>query len=209
MISYYIEGRAFPEFDYDRLFRNPSLSADDLLAGIYFPNQASDIENSFDIYRNVCGIDLPDAFQELKNISPIVSSSFLVFVGKSANRFNNTFGYIHKHIHPPEVSKDLKYISPSRRSTTVIVPTKIKNSISETLCIQKVEYDFYGKDYIARSYQTEEWLSALPKVGDEIRIRMPSEGEYLVLDFESSHTLHWIENEMDSENEFICLVNDI
>lgn len=206
---YYIQGPKFTDFDYDRLFHNPKLFADDLLVGIYFPKERSAIEGSFKVYKDVCGVDLPEAFNELQFLSPVIASSFLVFAGKDSNRFNNTFGYIHKHVHPPMLGVDRKYIEPTRRTTTAVVPTKIVGSVSETLCVQQIDYEFLGKDYVNGSYQNAEWLESLPTVGDVIRIRMPNEGEYLMLDFQSSHMLHWIENDMDSENEFICLVNDL
>ena len=41
------------------------------------------------------------------------------------------------------------------------------------------------------------------------KIDMPKLGTYLILDFISSHTLHWVENLQSTNNEFIFLVQDI
>lgn len=213
---YYIEGNPLYEFDYERYRTDPNIQSDELLilaSGRKFNEEGLeapyDIEEAFECYRQRLGINLPVAFDELRKLSTVTSLSFVAFVGKKSNKFKNNFGYVHKHFHPPATDINLKYISGSRRTTTIVVPTKVSNEVNEVLCMQQFEYDFTANDYIAFAYETESWLNQLPKVGDVIRIRMPNQGEYLVLDFESSHMIHWIENSLDSKNEFICLVNDI
>lgn len=213
---YYIEGKPLYEFDYQRYASDPKILSDELLilaSGRKFNDKGLetqyDIEEAFDEYRNLLGINLPTAFEELRKLSPVTSMSFVAFVGKRSNKFENKFGYVHKHFHPPATDINLKYISGNRRTTTVVVPTKLANEVNEILCMQQIDYDFMANDYVAFAYETESWIDQLPKTSDVIKIRMPSEGEYLVLDFESSHMVHWIENSLDSANEFICLVNDI
>lgn len=212
---YYVSGQSLPSFEYSRYVNDPNIIADDLLIQITPPlfvdgkETQYDIERSFDFYRSMCGIDLPIAFNELRKLSPMIARSFIAFVGESSNRFDNTHGYVHKHFHPPARNLEFKYIANTRRTTTVVVPTKLRNEVSEVLCVQRYDFEFKGKDYVPYSYQREDWFERFPKVGEVERIRMPNEGEYLVLDFESSHLVHWIENSLDSKNEFICLVNDL
>jgi hypothetical protein len=214
--SYYVDGPEITGFNFDDYAGNNNVSADQFLmqntwlkkengSPIQYP-----IELAFESYRAQYGIDSPAAFNELQKLSPLISRSFiLAFLGKEFNERYIT-GHVHKHFHPPTTNKNNVYELPHRRTITAVIPTKLVDPVTEQVCMQKFDYDFIGKTPIYNVYQDVNWQNKNLKISPNIeRIDMPKPGQYLILDFISSHTLHWVENSHSTNNEFIFLVQDI
>lgn len=214
---YYIDGPVLPNFNFNDHVESDKVSVEQFLmqntwvqkengAAVQYP-----IEQAFEAYKTVYGIDSPEAFDELKKLSPVITRSFiLAFLGKEFNqKYRN--GFVHKHFHAPEPDSNNVYPEPGiRRTITVAIPTKIVDEVSEQVCLQEFDYDFVGKTPIYNGYQNIEWQQQNLSMHDEVtKIDMPKPGQYLVLDFIASHTLHWVENTLDTANEFIFLVHDI
>lgn len=214
---YYIDGPVIPDFNFNDYIGSDKVSVEQFLMqnswvkkenglAVQYP-----IDLAFDSYRELYGIDSPIAFDELKKLSPVITRSFiLAFLGKEFNqKYRN--GFVHKHFHAPETNSEGVYGEPGiRRTITVAIPTKIVDEVSEQVCWQEFDYDFVGKTPIYNGYQNVEWQQENLALSDEVtKIDMPKPGQYLVLDFIASHTLHWVENLKDTANEFIFLVQDV
>ena len=216
---YYIDHTdAVPNFDYLKYEQDPSIiTINDMMVFLTparFSNDGNEIEypiqECFDACVAQCGFELPNAFSELEKLSPKIIKSFIGYSATSSNKFKKSYGYILKHIHPPRMNSDRIFLEPGIRKTrTIVIPIKIVNDISETVLVQPVEYDYVGKTCDMQNFVSEDWLDSLPKAGELIKIPMPSLGQYLVLDFVSSHAVHWVENDSESQNEFIYLVTEI
>lgn len=214
---YYVDGPTLPNFNYYDYVGDEKVIADEFLMQNTWVMRNDGqvtvypIEVAFDAYKEQYGIDTDIAFNEMKKLSDVITRSFIVaFVGKV---FNNTYknGYIHKHFHAPPTDENNVYASPGyRRTITAVIPTKIVDPVTEQVCLQQFDYDFVGKTPIYNSYQNREWQEQNLDISTDIaKIKLPNPGQYLILDFTSSHTLHWIENNFNTRNEFICLVQDI
>jgi hypothetical protein len=168
------------------------------------------IEQAIDSYKTEYRIDSSEAFTELRKMSPAITRSFiLAFLGKEFNQIYRN-GFVHKHFHPPATNKNNVYDLAHRRTITAVIPTKLVEPVTEQVCMQKFDYDFIGKTPIYNVYQDVNWQNENLKISPNIeRIDMPKPGQYLILDFISSHTLHWVENSHSTNNEFIFLVQDI
>ena len=214
--SYYVDGPMLTDFSFNRYVDSDRVSVDQFLmqntwvkrdngTPIQYP-----IEQAFEEYKRLYEIDAPNAFIELHKLSPLISRSFvLAFLGKEFNERYRS-GYVHKHFHPPAANANNVYELSTRRTITAVIPTKIVDPVSEQVCLQKFEYDFVGKSPIYNAYQDSDWQEQNLLLDDMIeKIDMPKPGQYLILDFVSSHTLHWVENNSNTNNEFIFLVQDI
>lgn len=216
---YYIDHNdEVPKFDYLRYEQDPSIiTINDMMVYLTpsrFSEDGNEIEYSvkecFEACVSQCGFELPTAFAELEKLSPKIIKSFIGYSAISSNKFKKSYGYVLKHIHPPKMNASRVFLEPGIRKTrTIVIPIKIVNEISEAVLVQPIHYDYVGTTSDMQKFVSEEWLDALPKNGELIRIPMPSFGQYLVLDFISSHAVHWVENDSDSENEFIYLVTEI
>ncbi len=116
------------------------------------------------------------------------------------------------HLHPPNMNGDVC------RTVTVIVPIKIVQEIKETLRCQLTEVTLplpehfdYVKSYtdknLKREYVKNFILSAKSaKKNPILEFKFPGLDEIAILDFHSSHYIHWVEN--FSENNFLMFVFD-
>jgi hypothetical protein len=214
---YYIDGPVIPSFNFNDYVGSNKVSVEQFLmqnTWVQKENGAAvqySIEQAFDSYKTLYGIDSSEAFSELKKLSPVITRSFiLAFLGKEFNqKYRN--GFVHKHFHAPEPDSNNVYVEPGiRRTITVAIPTKIIDEVTEQVCWQEFDYDFVGKTPIYNGYQNVEWQQENLALHDTVtKIDMPKPGQYLVLDFIASHTLHWVENSQSTNNEFIFLVQDI
>lgn len=116
------------------------------------------------------------------------------------------------HLHPVNMNKDVC------RTVTVIVPIKIVQDIEETLYCQLADvilplpenFDYVGsytdkklkreyvKNFIASSKSA--------KKNPILEFKFPKQDEIAILDFHSSHFIHWVEN--FSDNNFLMFVFD-
>lgn len=101
-----------------------------------------------------------------------------------------------KHIHPP--------IDGSNTMTfTIIAPIEINEPITETLClneqtIRECEYESH-----------EDWLTSscdLGAEGEVVKIKYPDAGNILVVNFDSSKNVHWVEG--ITTNKYLILIVD-
>lgn len=214
---HYIDGPVLTDFNYYDYLGSKKVSPDEFLmqnTWIMRDNgqvKLYPIDLAFDAFKDQYGVNAELAFDELKSLSGVITRSFIVaFIGKA---FNDTYrnGYIHKHFHPPATGEGNLYASPGyRRTLTAVIPTKIVDPVTEKVCLQSFNYDFIGKSPVYNAYQNKEWQDANLDISPNVeKIDLPQAGQYLILDFPSSHTLHWVENSLNTENEFIFLVHDI
>jgi hypothetical protein len=214
---YYIDGPVLPSFNFNDYIGSDKVSVEQFLMQNTWVQKENGvavqyaIEQAFDSYKTTYGIDSPESFTELKKLSPVITRSFiLAFLGKE---FNQTYrnGFVHKHFHGPETDSNNVYIEPGiRRTITIAIPTKVVDEVTEQVCWQEFDYNFVGKTPIYNGYQNIEWQQENLSLHNHVtKIDMPKPGQYLVMDFIASHTLHWVENSQSTNNEFIFLVQDI
>ena len=157
------------------------------------------------------GFDNQLAFDLIKNNTENVSRTLLIYAGpEPEGREPLEFkpGKVQPHFHTPKRNADGKYIGP-RMTATVIIPIKIVEPVTETLCFSWQDVPYESMDLNSEVVGWEKSLSLVDQYNDlstTQRIRFPNEGEYLTFYFDSSHYLHW--SELDTKNEFICLVQD-
>lgn len=116
------------------------------------------------------------------------------------------------HLHPANLNGDVC------RTVTVIVPIKIVAEIKEILRCQLTDVTLplpsqfdYVKSYtdkqLRREYKKNFVLSAKSaKKNPILEFKFPEQDEIAILDFHSSHYVHWVEN--FTENNFLMFVFD-
>ena len=216
--AYYIDGNPIESFDFYELADQPGVAPEQFLIMNTWNQRVNgsivsyDIDDAFSSYKKKFNIDAPSSFAELKALSPLIVRSFIVYYrGQAFNQRYASGNESHKHFHPPAAGPDMRFVAPgTRRTITAVLPIRIVEPVTEMVCLQQFEFDFVGKEPHPNSYQDPSWQKQnLTEVGEVIKIPMPPMGSHLILDFVSSHTLHWVENNSNTNNEFIFLVQDI
>lgn len=140
----------------------------------------------------------PTAFREIEKIHSTGINRFAIsHVGKLTEY--KAYG----HFHPCIKNKD----GTNHRechTVVVIIPINHKHPITEKLFFNHQDTLTNEEEHIvdlvrdiASPYETVR--------GNVLEVRMPSPGEYLVVEFQGSRCLHWLEN-YGTENEYICLI---
>jgi hypothetical protein len=150
------------------------------------------------------------AFDLIRKHTNQVSRTLLIYAGPGPEKDTIAFspGKVQPHFHTPKRDKDGKYTGP-RMTTTVIIPIKIVEPVTETLCFSWKDVPYESMDLMKDVVGWENSLNLVEEYHNNTnvqRIRFPNEGEYLTFHFNSSHYLHW--SELNTQNEFICLVQD-
>ena len=106
------------------------------------------------------------------------------------------------HVHAPV--KEYNY--EKCPNLTVIVPVKIVEPVTEEFCVKHYDYvpwDQFEYDKITH----DDWFKVregLDTEGEVERIKLPDAGEYLVVEFEGSRDLHWVDN--ISNNHYLYFI---
>jgi hypothetical protein len=216
MQYYYIDG-PIVEFDYRKYVNNPNYRSDPPILGMLNPKVednkevATSTEEIIALYQSTFDLDATIAFDEVKKLTTEADRAFIVYVTKENDAYIDTSrGHIHKHFHHPRYALDeeRRYIANERRTVSVIIPIKIVDPVTEMLRWTDFEFDFTTSKHERNQIK---WIADNLKI-DETNIqevKMPDSGQYLILDFASSHNMHWIENAPGSNNEYLCLILDI
>ena len=152
-------------------------------------------------YLTKWNFDIPLVFDTIREIVPAISRSFLVYAKKGST--------VTRHIHPPVYDNTGLFVRP-RRTVTIGIPVKTVGPTPDLLYFYHTAIDYTGINFKTTDVQAlYEIHNKIIQVGDKPTdiINMPNSGQYLVLDFDSSNTVHW--GIHTSDNEFLFLVCDI
>lgn len=145
------------------------------------------------------GIYAPKAFQEIKKHLPNVSRFIAVYVGDWS-------GYqVIPHFHAPILKGDGSY-KRDCRTVTIVIPVNHTVPVEETFVTQYIEYSKEKEKELQLDIIKQYYLYYEDDSFPKLEVRMPSLGQYLVLDFNSSKHLHKLENIKNNKNEYLCLV---
>jgi hypothetical protein len=219
MKYHYIEGPTV-NFEYTKYLGNPNYPVLPPVLGMINPIivNGKELSVSIDViceqFRTKFDIDSNIALDELKRLTPDSTKAFLVYLGKNNHSsFDTSIGHLHKHFHPPMLDDvgQGNYLSNHRRTVTVVIPISVPDPVTENFCWTEFEFDFLSFwQPLHNFFGQSQWIADNLKIDESKtqKIKLPDSGQYLVLDFDSSHNLHWIENEQGSSNEYICLILD-
>ena len=155
-----------------------------------------DIEEIEELYKEIYGLDLPIVYDTIRSLTSWATRSFLVYDTCKAP--------IRKHVHPPVSDIHGKYVR-SRRTITFGVPIKIVEPVKDTLSFYNasIDYDAYcNPNYGEVGYLWHDQVISQATEPSDV-IRFPNEDEYLVLDFDSTSTVHWGNHVTDNEYLFV------
>lgn len=157
-----------------------------------------DVDEVSEIYRSYYKIDLPYVFDTIKTITPRVTRSFLVYA-----RHGST---VRKHFHPPVLDGDNNYIR-NRHTVTFGVPCKITEPVTDRLFFSRTDQDYFTsyKEHNTDWFSGFRWHKEIVDKATEItdQIPFPNENQYLLLDFDSTCTVHWADHKTMNEYFFI------
>lgn len=160
------------------------------------------IHVSIDEIENRCklaGVYVPKAFEEIKKHMPEVARFIAVGVGDWS-------GYnVIPHFHSPILKGDGSY-NRDCRTITVVIPMNHSVPVEEDFIAQYVEYSKEQEEELQLGLIKEFYLYYKDDSFSKTTVKMPAPGQYLVLDFNSSKILHWLENNNRTKNEYLCLV---
>jgi hypothetical protein len=161
------------------------------------PYSVDEVEERF---KQHYGLVLPCAFDIIKSITPTVIRSFLVYDRKSAP--------VRKHVHPPVVDMHGKHAR-NRRTLTVGVPYRIVEPVNDGVYFYSAEIDYKNYRFPKTSEEGEAWHNSVinQATTPECEIMFPSENQLLILDFDSTKTVHWGVHR--TENEYMFIVCDL
>lgn len=156
------------------------------------------------------GFSNPVAFDAIRKNTSSAARVMLIYAGKGkpGRPINLGPGQVQAHTHKPERNADGTYKGP-RMTATVVMPIRIVEPVTETLCFAWQNIPYESMDLIKDVAGWENSLKIVEEYNDRTngeRIKFPDEGEYLTFYFDSSHYLHW--SELETQNEFLCLVYD-
>lgn len=138
-------------------------------------------------------VDITDILPNLENDLDKVNAVYIIFI-------NEEGGYQSpKHFHAPVVDANGNVLDDTR-TTTIIIPIKIVDDKKTSVCFNYQE----SPKIPSTLFLSSGWFSETVN-GYTQSIEMPSAGQYLIIDFNSSKTLHWVENETGSKNEYLCI----
>lgn len=226
MKYHYVDGPPV-NFEYSKYVGNPEYEMLPPVINMIIPKTSvgegvsTPIDTVCDLYQTKFSIDSTAVFDEFKKLTSETDKAFLVYVGKnSGSKFDLENGqaykhrHVHKHFHYPRMD-DIhsgNYLSSDRRTVTAIIPISVIDPITEIVCWIPFEYDFLStKNTQAGHDKQAQWIKENLMIDDSKtqHVKLPESGQYLILDFDSAHNLHWIENAEGSNNEYICLVLDM
>lgn len=147
---------------------------------------------------DICHTTLPKAFDAIDKHQDGIDTFFMVLLNEDSKY------RAEKHFHtrnPLDRSKD-------RRAVTVVIPYKIVEPVNEYVKFQYVDSTIDKKSGLDINLVRDNILRTEEDPELPIQsIKMPDVGQYLVIDFNSTKCLHWVENN-GSKNEYICLITE-
>lgn len=149
--------------------------------------------------KDVLNVEMPTAFAEIGNKMPAIARFIVVYIGKASNYQ----AMRHFHMNRPTASGN--WSNEDMRTVTIVIPYKTVAPVTETVKMQWIEYSPEKEKELRLSLIKNMFLYYEDEGAPIQEIKMPEPGQYLVLDFNSSKCLHWVENN-DNQNEYICLV---
>lgn len=226
MKYHYVNGPPV-NFEYNKYVGNPDYEMMPPVINMVVPKIEGDekisipIETVCDLYQTKFNIDSAAALEEFKRLTSEVDKAFLVYVGKnSGSVFDLENGqvhkhrHVHKHFHYPRMDRIHygNYLANTRRTVTAVIPINISDPVTEMVCWIPFEYDFLSTPNTEPGHHKQaQWIKDNLTIDEHAmqKVRLPEAGQYLILDFDSAHNLHWIANAEGSNNEYICLVLDV
>lgn len=153
-----------------------------------------------DQFKEYTSIDVPNAYAELKKRMPRAKRSGIAYINEYANY------EVSKHFHGMlKSSKSLELID-TLRTVTVIIPYKITAPIQETVSFQHLEYSKEKEKELQLDLYKLLAIEWEPDPNLPITTaKMPEPGQYLILDFNSTKCLHWVDNKFN-QNEYVCFL---
>lgn len=144
------------------------------------------------------GLSCPTAFREIQKVHTSgIDRLGISHIGKLTNY------HLHHHFHPPIKNKDGTY-NRDCHSVVVIIPMTHNDPVTETVFLNHQEFVSMEEEHIiSLCRETASPYTTLR--GNVTSVLMPSPGEYLVLEFNGSRCLHWLEN-YGTKNEYLCLL---
>lgn len=161
------------------------------------PYTVDEVEERFKQYY---GLDLPNAFDIIRSITPTVSRSFLVYDCKKEP--------VRKHIHPPVTDINGKHVR-NRRTLTIGVPYKIVEPVNDGVYFYSAEIDYENYRFPKTPEEGAAWHDSVVNqatVSDCEVVMFPEKNQFLILDFDSTATVHW--GFHHTENEYMFIVCD-
>lgn len=178
----------------DRVWMETNLSPSKLVIiggfAVFDNDYDAVLQELIDEIRDVSNIDLTDVLT-IHDIDPSsIYAIYLVAINEESNY------KMPKHVHSSLTdSNNVEYDS---KTVTVVVPTKIVDELATTACFNYQEHmpciNVLGTGGFSDDV-----------VGNVQYIDLPKEGQYLILNFNSTKTLHWVENVTGSKNEYLCI----
>lgn len=97
----------------------------------------------------------------------------------------------------------------NRRTLTVGIPYRIKEPVDDVLCFYSAEIDYENYTFPKTPDEGSAWHESVVKQATvaEFEIRFPSENQFLILDFDSTKTVHWGVHR--TENEYLFIACDL
>lgn len=199
-------------FNYDfldtaKLWPNPSPNGTDPLVvvkGWYWPLEQGKKVSLKEVRDEITAeIDFNEALDIILNKCSVEYIGEAVGVAFTGN--GTSLGPMKKmfpHVHAPVKECDYKKCP----NLTVVIPIKITEPITDEICFSKqtnVPWDTVDLPNVT----DDDWLrvaNQLTITENVERIKLPNEGEYLVVEFEGSTDLHWVDN--ISNNHYLYLI---
>ena len=168
------------------------------------------IDHSEKVLIEQRGFNNPIAFDAIRKHTSSVARTLLIYSGKGKHGkpINLGPGQVQAHTHTPMRNPDGSYKGP-RMTATVVIPINIVEPVTETVCFAWQNIPYEKMDMMKDVMGWENTLRLSEEYNDRSnvqRIKFPEKGEYLTFYFDSSHYLHW--SELETNNEFLCLVQD-
>lgn len=146
------------------------------------------------------GIHAPIALEHIKKALPKLTKFWLNYLDESCN-FS-----LFPHCHCVLTNKDGSY-DHDPRTVTVVIPTRHTVPVTETMKFTLSNYSLADKEKLHIDHIDVNYYGYRHDIeGEVIEVRLPSPGEYLVLDFNSHHYYHWIDN--SNPNEYLLLISE-
>lgn len=141
-------------------------------------------------------IALPNAFKAVEERMEKMDRFAMIIINEDSNYVAGA------HLHarnPLDRSKDM-------RTVTVVLPYKIVEPVDTYVKFQYIDYDIDKTSGHDISLTRDYFLHTEPDPDLPTQdIKLPDVGQYLIIDFNGTECLHWVENS-GSKNEYICLL---
>lgn len=151
-------------------------------------------------YKEHYGFVLPSAFDIIRSFTPTVSKSFIVYDCKKEP--------IRKHIHPPVTDAQGLHVR-NRHTLTIGVPYNIVEPVDDVVCLYSANIDYENYRFPKTPEEGAAWHDSVINQATfaESEVLFPDKNQFLILDFDSTKTVHWGVHR--TENEYVFIVCDL